>query len=98
MLHIVKHYTSLAEVVALASQGDALLLVEDAVYAAIPNHKSHTLVLESTLPVYLLQPDLSARGLPHLTLDNPLDGRYKLIDFSGFVSLTVAHATSMTWD
>ncbi len=90
MLHIVKHYRSLAEALSYASADDTILLTEDAVYAAIAGHKSHSELTGIQL-IYCLSADVDARGVQ--VADN-----IELVDFEGFVELTELHASSLTWD
>lgn len=91
MLHIVKHYYSLSEAFASAADGDDLLLVEDAVYAALHKHKANSALLVSPIPVYCLKGDVDARGLT-------LEPNSNLVDFFGFVTLTEKHSSSITWE
>jgi len=93
MLHIVKHHRSLSEVIAYSIEGDALLLVEDGVYAALLKHKSNRDINQASLPVYCLIGDVNARGL--FVADNE---NCTLVDFDGFVTLTEKYTTSMTWN
>ncbi len=90
MLHIVKHYRSLSEALSYASESDPILLTEDAVYAAIAGHKSHS-QLNGIQTVYCLSADVDARGVQ-------VADKVKLVDFEGFVELTELHAASLTWD
>ncbi|EHR72141.1 sulfur relay protein TusB/DsrH [Burkholderiales bacterium JOSHI_001] len=93
MLHIVNkspaERTSLASCLRVAQDGQALLLIEDGVYAAIGS-----VLVQATqrLKVYALAPDLKARGLS----DRAAPG-ITLIDYAGFVDLVAEHATSQSW-
>lgn len=91
MLHIVKHYRSLSDAIATALEGDDLLLVEDAVYAALNEHKANIELAATSKPVYCLIADVDARGLT-------LDPSNLMVDFSGFVALTEKHSSSITWE
>ncbi len=67
--------------------GDPVLFIEDGVYAVQANNKFSAL-LETVMknnPVYVLQPDLSARGIASVT------GGVKTIDYDGFVELVEQH-------
>ena len=92
MLHIVKHHQSLAQALRYADAEDPVLLVEDGVYATLTAHVSHALLTQNANPFYALLPDIKARGLNKLELAHA-----DLIDFAGFVELTEANETSMTW-
>jgi tRNA 2-thiouridine synthesizing protein B len=91
MLHIVKHYRSLAEAIANTLKDDDLLLVEDAVYAAIKEHKANAYLVAATSAPYCLIADLEARGVI-------LESTQKTVDFVGFVALTEKHSASITWE
>jgi tRNA 2-thiouridine synthesizing protein B len=94
MLHIIKHYHSCTEAFSNALEGDELILVEDAVYAAIADHKANALLTSVSLPVYVLQPDIEARGLALC----PKKQTLQAVDFAGFVDLTTRHQSSITWE
>ncbi|MEL7293177.1 MAG: sulfurtransferase complex subunit TusB [Pseudomonadota bacterium] len=91
MLHIIKSVSALSEAVRLCQQHDELLLIEEAVYAAIPQHSAfHQLKKRS---VFALKNDLDARGIPH-RISPSID----VVDYVGFVALTVKQDKSLTWD
>ena len=90
MLHIVKHHHALSDAVAYSKEGDAFLLVEDAVYAALPEHKANTLLTNFT-SVYALLEDQKARGVV-------VNTSTLSVDFTGFVELTERFPTSITWE
>ena len=98
MLHIVNkspyERNNLASCLAHAQKGGAVLLIEDAVYAATQGNAAEAQVKKAmqTLPVYALGPDLEARGVQ----GNVIDG-VKVVDFGGFVDLVVEHRTSQSW-
>ena len=98
MLHIVNkspyERNSLTSCLAHARKGAAVLLIEDAVYAATKGNAAEGPVVRAMqeLPVYALGPDLEARGLRA----NVIDG-VKVVDYSGFVDLVAEHRTSQSW-
>jgi tRNA 2-thiouridine synthesizing protein B len=98
MLHIVNkspyERNSLASCLAHALEGGALLLIEDAVYAATKGNAAEASVRRAmqTLPVYALGPDLEARGVQGGVLDG-----VKVVDYGGFVDLVTEHRTSQSW-
>lgn len=72
---------------ARAGEGDALLLLDNAVYAA---------VTESTpvdLPVFVLASGLCARGLSEAILPEGV----RPIDYAGFVELTEHYPLTLSW-
>lgn len=77
-----------------AAKGSAILLIEDGIYAAVKNSKVSDKVKDamSNLTVYALEPDVKARGMH----DKVMEG-IKMIDYSGFVDLTVEHNAVQSW-
>jgi sulfur relay protein TusB/DsrH len=84
-LFVVNHARSVADCLAVAGAPDAVLLIEDAVYAA-------TQPLASPAPLYALANDVLARGLTRQTRP-----QVEVIDDAGFVELVVAYAPIVTW-
>ena len=79
----------------LAQPGSAILLIEDGVYAALTG-TTHTLKIEgavATHEVYVLGPDLKARGIEETRI---VEG-VKVVDYGGFVDLAVAKGTVNSW-
>lgn len=93
MLHIVKHSRHLSEVLNYALADDCILLVEDAVYAVLSDHKNHLLILNTPQAFYCLTADAKARGVII-----PPKGDVKAADFSDFVDLTAQYSRSITWE
>jgi tRNA 2-thiouridine synthesizing protein B len=97
MLHILNKSPlqtgSLDSVLRLAASG-ALLLIEDAVYAATKGNAAEGKLRQAMgrLEVYALAPDLAARGMA----DRLIDG-VSAIDYDGFVDLVVEHPNSQSW-
>lgn len=99
MLHIVNkspfERNALASCVNYAAAGDALLLIEDAVAGGIDGTtvKAATEALDKKVKVYILGPDLEARGLQN---GNIIEGA-KVVDYAGFVDLVTEHDNVQTW-
>jgi tRNA 2-thiouridine synthesizing protein B len=97
MLHIVNksplEKSTLDTVVRLAKSG-ALLLIEDAVYAAARGNAAEGKLREAMgrIKVYALMPDLQARGVA----DRLIDG-VATVDYEGFVDLVVEHPNCQSW-
>ena len=93
MLHIVNKSPTerhaLASCLRVAQDGQALLLIEDGVYAATGSALAEA---AQGLKVYALAPDLLARGL----LGKVAAG-ITPIDYAGFVDLVAEHSTSQSW-
>ncbi|MGI9288815.1 MAG: sulfurtransferase complex subunit TusB [Pseudomonadales bacterium] len=80
--------------VACSGSGNAVLLIEDAVYAALPAlEKSLDLRDEiANTELYALKDDLKARGL-----ESSLASYITAIDYADFVQLCVDHSNSHSW-
>lgn len=98
MLHIVnkshRQTTALASCLRLARPGQALLLTEDAVYAATRGgaDSAGLAAALAQLEVYVLQPDVEARGMA-----GKLIGGVTAVGYDGFVDLVAEHSTSQSW-
>lgn len=98
MLHIVNR--SPFERVALdsclkhARAGDSILLIEDAVVGAVKESSFSAKVTSAMTDksVYVLGADLVARGLA----DKVMDG-ITVVDYAGFVDLTVSNDKTQSW-
>ncbi len=98
MLHIVNkshmQASALQTCLRLAQPGSALLLIEDAVYAATQAGAASCSMTDALqqLKVYVLQPDLQARGMA-----SRLQAGVTAIDYAGFVDLVAEHPNNQTW-
>jgi len=98
MLHIVNkspfQTTTLDSCLRVARPGNALLLIEDAVYAVAKGSAVESRIRQAAemLEIYALAPDLEARGMK----DAAMDG-VRLIDYEGFVDLVAAHEPVHSW-
>lgn len=98
MLHIVNKSPSqtrtLESCLRMSQDGQALLLIEDGVYAATTRSPAAAALRDATkrLKVYALQPDLEARGVHTAVIDG-----VTLVDYGGFVDLVAEHNTSHSW-
>ena len=75
----------------LATADDAILLIEDGVYAAMKESQFLSQIKSSPL-IYALEEDIVARGIT-----NKIASTIKLIDYAGLVDLTIAHSPIQTW-
>ncbi len=75
-------------------KGSAILLIEDGVYAAMkgtaPAKELEQMM--KTIPVFVLQPDVEARGMQSRVLDG-----VKMVDYGGFVDLAAEYPTVQSW-
>jgi|TARA_B100001057_G_C22667769_1_gene878576 tRNA 2-thiouridine synthesizing protein B len=90
MLYIIKSLHSLELVTGFDASHDAMLLVEDAIYAAISGHKMYNMLRD--LKVYVLDADVMARGCA-----TKMSKTTKTISYDGFVELTEQHSNIITW-
>ena len=99
MLHIVNkspfEKTAFKSCLNHAKAGDTILMIEDAAVGAIKN-SSFSDSLTSALAdkkVYVLAGDLAARGIDQSRM---IDG-IEVVDYAGFVDLTVNNETTQSW-
>jgi tRNA 2-thiouridine synthesizing protein B len=98
MLHIVNksptQTSALASCLRLAKAGHALLLTEDGVYAATQAVAAGSGIAAATkqLKVYVLQPDVDARGMAGKLVDG-----VTAVDYAGFVDLVAEHPNNQSW-
>ncbi|MDH5408850.1 MAG: sulfurtransferase complex subunit TusB [Gammaproteobacteria bacterium] len=86
---------SLESCVRLAAKGGAVLMIEDGVYGAMKGTSKSEVVSNAMndLTFYVLGPDLKARGVDESKL---IDG-IKVVDYNGFVNLTVENDKVQSW-
>ena len=98
MLHTVNkspfEHRSLETCLKFAQPGNAVLLIEDGVYAAARETAVSRQVQDAlkSLAIYALKPDVEARGMQ----DRVMDG-IRLVDYEGFVDLVVEHNAVQSW-
>lgn len=99
LLHIVNkssaERSALASCLRLAIAGSSVLLIEDGVYAALLNstYSQQLRARSGELNLYVLRPDLEARGL----LRDDLIQGFTIIDYAGFVDLVTDHPANQSW-
>jgi tRNA 2-thiouridine synthesizing protein B len=86
---------SLETCVRLAKKGSSVLFIEDGIYGAMKGTAKSSVVEGSKgdLSFYVLGPDLKARGIGE---DKLIDG-VKVVDYNGFVQLTVDNDKVQAW-
>lgn len=79
----------------LAKSGSSVLLIEDAVIAALDGTEPAQKLANamSDLKIYVLDADLKARGI----MDKPLLDGVTTVDYAGFVDLTIEHDCVQSW-
>lgn len=86
---------ALSQCLGRAGEGDAVLLLEGGVYAALKGSASVPLLhgAMAGVAVYALGPDLEARGI---AADEVLGG-VAVVDYVGFVGLALSHSPIQSW-
>ena len=76
-------------------EGDSVLLIEDASISALSNtaYAEQLLSASKQSTLYVLQPDLQARGFGDASLLDSMS----LVDYEGFVDLVVTHDRVHSW-
>ena len=98
MLHIVNkspaERNTLDSCLRVAQEGGAILLIEDAVYAATRGNEGESRLRDalSRFKIYALAPDLEARGMQ----DRVMEG-VATVDYGGFVDLVAEHKNCQSW-
>ena len=98
MLHTVNkspfEHRSLEACLKFAQPGNAVLLIEDGVYAAARETAVSQQVQDAlkSVAIYVLKPDVEARGMQNRVMDG-----IRLVDYEGFVDLVVEHETVQSW-
>ena len=95
MLHTVNKsphsQSALADCLRVRGEHDAILLIEDGVYAALAGN-AWLAPLRAAGTVYALAPDVAARGLEQRVAEG-----IQVVDYAGFVQLCCEHATVQSW-
>ncbi len=99
MLHTVNkspfERNTLKSCLRIAKPGSAVLLIEDAVYAALSDAECASDISNrmDDFKFYVLGPDVSARGLEN----KPLIDGLEVVDYGGFVDLVTEHDSVQAW-
>ncbi len=97
MLHIVNkspYERPALNSVLTTADGGSILLIEDAVYAAVKGGAEEGRIKSALakFKIYALASDLEARGMA----DRVIDG-VTVVDYAGFVDLVADHKTCQSW-
>ncbi len=76
----------------LLAEGDALLLLGDGVYAALPGTAPCDQLRHTGADLYALEPDAAAAGILSL-----MDNKVRLVDFDAFVALSEEFTRQQAW-
>lgn len=91
-LHRSAWQSDFSSLLRLLEEGDALLLLQDGVTAAIEGSRFLESLQNTPITVYALKEDIEARGLGGQISDSVVR-----VDYTDFVRLTVKHASQMAW-
>ncbi|MFM8330769.1 MAG: sulfurtransferase complex subunit TusB [Candidatus Methylumidiphilus sp.] len=80
-----------AQCLARVGEGDALVLLEGGVYAALAGH-ADALALRQ-VEIYAVSADLAARGIAEEALAEGV----AVVDYAGLVELSLRHSPSLSW-
>lgn len=86
------HHCDFSLLLKMVAPDDALLLMQDGVFAALHDSEACELLSKHVQSVYVLSEDLAARGLV-----GQISHKITLIDYTGFVALTEKHAQQTAW-
>ena len=78
---------------AYANSDDAVLLIEDGVYAAMSGTEFSLLTSDCDTDIYCLKADLAARGID----TDKISSGVKLVDYDGFVDLVAQKDAVNSW-
>lgn len=95
MLHTLMHspqYSDLNTLLLLLTADDDLLLLQDGVLGAIEGSSALSRLLSSPASLWVLSEDVAARGLAA-----QISTKVRLVDYNGFVTLTMKHQQQMAW-
>ena len=99
MLHTVNKSpfdrNTLSSCLRIAKAGSGVLMIEDGVYGALAGtaQSGQVEARKGDLKLYVLGPDLAARGLA----DKPLIDGVTVVDYGGFVDLAAEHDAVNSW-
>jgi tRNA 2-thiouridine synthesizing protein B len=83
---------SLDQCLRVCDGNDVILLIEDAVYAALADSEWSARLIANTRVVYVLLPDAAARGMA-----NRIAANIGSVDYVGFVQLCCDNLVIQSW-
>ncbi|WP_340620199.1 sulfurtransferase complex subunit TusB [Xenorhabdus siamensis] len=79
-------------ILGLITDVDDVLLIQNGVLLSVNGNRYLAELIRTGAGIYALQDDLDARGLV-----NQVSDRVQVVNYNGFVSLTVKHQQSFSW-
>ncbi|MBD2799384.1 sulfurtransferase complex subunit TusB [Xenorhabdus sp. M] len=76
----------------LVSDADDVLLIQNGVLLGVNDNRYLNELIRTGVKIYALQEDLNARGL-----GERISNSIQVIDYKGFVGLTVKHQQNFAW-
>lgn len=95
MLHTLSHspwQCDIDAMVRMLRDGDALLLLQDGVLAAMAGSRYVEILTNAPIKVFALRDDIEARGLA-AQISTTID----VVSYTDFVNLAIAHTGQMNW-
>ncbi len=95
MLHTLSHSPWQCDIESLLSmvrEGDALLLIQDGVQAAVEGSRFVDILNNAPISVSALKDDINARGLA-----GQISTKINVVSYTDFVNLAVQHTGHMNW-
>ncbi|BAH83105.1 sulfurtransferase complex subunit TusB [Candidatus Ishikawella capsulata] len=95
MLHTLMNspwYSDLDTIIRMVNYDDDFVLFQDGVIGAIKDSIMQKKLLSIPTTIWVLQEDLEARGL-----SKKISVNFHLLDYTGFVKLTMKHSQQIAW-
>lgn len=95
MLHTLSHSPWQCDIdgmVRMLRDGDALLLLQDGVLAAMTGSRYVEILTNAPIKVYALKNDIEARGLT-----GQISTTIDVVSYTDFVNLAITHTGQMNW-
>ena len=95
MLHTLSHspwHCDIESLLSMVREGDALLLTQDGVLAAIEDSRFVDILSNAPISVSALKDDIDARGLA-----GQISAKIDVVSYTDFVNLVVQHTGHMNW-
>jgi len=94
ILHTVNKTEVLERCLAMVSEGDTVLLIEDGVYASLeaPSTASTWASVDPAVSWRVLETDLAARGI-----SDKMRAPFEAVSQAQFIDLTLAHEKVISW-
>lgn len=95
MLHILSRspwHCDIDSLLSMVREGDALLLIQDGVLAAVEGNRFVDILSNAPISVSALKDDTDARGLT-----GQISTRIDVVSYTDFVNLAVQHPGQMNW-